>query len=456
MPPTQRPNVLLIGTPGPRREDLALALAAATEQRPRLLEDLKGLGSYDSDAMPPLVVLLDPEGRDTSTIAEIRQLLPEAPLLVAALKGDVERVSAAARAGARDYLVCGDELHARVATAIAKLSGWFDVVRQNRQLAARNTDLEAEVAARGRIIGESEAMRGVLQQIRRVADVPRPVLITGERGTGKELVARAIHQNGPRADSPLITVNCAAFSDALLESELFGHERGAFTGADARRIGRFEQAQGSTLFLDEVGNMSLPFQQKILRVVEYGTFTRVGGTDELHTDARILAATNVDLAEHIREGRFLSDLYDRLAFAVIRVPPLRERGEDVALLAQRFLDQFVEEMPGIDRKHLTPDALADLGEHAFPGNVRELKNLIERAAIRDEGEAVRAAHLGLAGSPQLQPTNGGSFAEQIQRFKRRLLEEALEQTKGNQAAAARLLGMPYHRFRYHLKATDAS
>jgi transcriptional regulator with GAF, ATPase, and Fis domain len=291
-------------------------------------------------------------------------------------------------------------------------------------------------------------MQALIAQIERVAHIPRPLLIVGERGTGKELVARAIHFASGRPAGRMVTINCAAVGDTLLESELFGHERGAFTGADRTRRGLFERADGGTLFLDEIGNMPLPFQQKILRVVEYGTFTPVGGERERKSSARIVAATNADLRATIARGDFLGDLYDRLAFEVIEVPPLRERPDDVALLAQRFLDQFAEEIPAFRGKRLAASALAQLRDYPFPGNVRELKNLIERAAYRDTTNEITPEDIGLL--PDAEPaTSGAGFREQVDRFSRRLLEHALSAAGGNRAEAARRLRLTYDQFRYY-------
>jgi transcriptional regulator with GAF, ATPase, and Fis domain len=283
-----------------------------------------------------------------------------------------------------------------------------------------------------------------------VGAIPRPVLIVGERGTGKELVARAIHLAGGAATRPMVTVNCAAFSDPLLESELFGHEKGAFTGADAPRQGRFAQADGGTLFLDEIANMSLAFQEKILRVVEYGTFTRVGGAEELKTTARIIAATNRDLREAIGDGRFLADLYDRLAFETLEVPPLHRRPGDIPVLAQFFLDQLAQEVPRFAGKRLSRAAVEALKGHDFPGNVRELKNIIERAACRDVQREISPEDLGLADREDLAPS-GGAFQDRLDAFARQLVRGALRQSGGNQAQAARDLGLSYHQFRYYLK-----
>jgi transcriptional regulator with GAF, ATPase, and Fis domain len=206
----------------------------------------------------------------------------------------------------------------------------LDLIDHKRGLLHENAALAQRHSARDAIVGQSPQILTLIEQLRRVARLPRPVLITGERGTGKELIARAIHEESPRAEARLLTVNCAAFSDSLLENELFGHERGGFSGADKRARGLFELAHGGTLFLDEISNTTLSFQQKILRVVEYGRFTRVGGSREIESSARVVAATNVDLKQRIADKLFLPDLYDRLAFEVIHVPPLRQRpGDDL-------------------------------------------------------------------------------------------------------------------------------
>ncbi|NNL86327.1 MAG: sigma 54-interacting transcriptional regulator [Myxococcales bacterium] len=307
---------------------------------------------------------------------------------------------------------------------------------------------DAEPHARRAIFGDSPLMRDLIDQIERVARIPRPILITGERGTGKELVARAIHFASGRPAGKMVTINCAAIGDTLLESELFGHERGAFTGAAHARRGRFELADGGTLFLDEIGNMPLAFQQKILRVVEYGTFTPIGADRERKTSARIVAATNADLRDEIRRGAFLGDLYDRLAFETITVPPLRTRPADIELLARRFLDQFAEEIPAFRGKRLAASALALLRDYPFPGNVRELKNLIERAAYRDTTNEITPEDIGLLPREEPVATRGG-FKEQVARFSRSLIERALEEAEGNQAEAARRLGLTYDQFRHH-------
>jgi DNA-binding NtrC family response regulator len=420
-----------------------IAVASADELRTRLADRSR----------QHLVIL--PDGIDgdpdagPALIAGLRQIDPHLPVVVTAEKGGVDAAARAIDAGATDFLVRGENLRQRIATLLGKLRTLFGVIDRNRALDEDNAELRRTLHAGLVVVGTSPPMKRLLAQVRRVAAVPRPVLIVGERGTGKELVARAIHLAAGPASRTLVTVNCAAFNDALLESELFGHEKGAFTGAETARRGKFEQADGGTLFLDEIGNMSLGFQEKILRVVEYGTLTRVGGTSELRSTARIVTATNRDLREEIRQGRFLADLYDRLTFETIRVPPLRERRGDVRLLAQYFLDQFARETASFTGKRLTLAALQALERYSFPGNVRELKNLIERAAYHDTGPEIKPEDLGLLAEED--PAACGSFHEKLDAFSRRLVTDALRQAGGNQAQAARQLGLPYHQFRYYLK-----
>lgn len=451
-------QILVLEPDMPRLAELVAALQqeAGTSAAVRLVKsESRLLDALRQDVGATLAViprrgLTATRGRG-SLIQRIRKAAAQAPVVVVSESGDVRTAAEAIGAGASDFLVVGDRLAERTATLLGKLRGLFAVIERNRQLDQANAQLRATLEARFQLIGQSPPMRRLAEQIQRVARVRRPILISGERGTGKEIVARTVHFSAGDEARPLVTVNCAAFNDSLLESELFGHEKGAFTGADETRTGKFERASGGTLFLDEIGHMSLAFQQKILRVVEYGTFSRVGGATEIHTTARVIGATNCDLHEEIRRGRFLADLYDRLSFEVLPVPPLRERRGDIELLANHFLQQFAREIPAFQGKRLSAQALEELHGYAFPGNVRELKNIIERAAYRESHLEITVLDLGLVGTDQGSPGTG-SFRERVDGYRKKLIQDALQQAGGNQAQAARLLKLSYHQFRYYFQA----
>ena len=334
------------------------------------------------------------------------------------------------------------------------------------------------------LLGESPAFLSMLEHVSRAAPLAKPVLVVGERGTGKELIASRLHYLSERWDKPLVKVNCAALTESLLESELFGHEAGAFTGATRTHIGRFEQADGGTLVLDELGTIPLRMQEKILRTIEYGEFQRVGGTKTLKTDVRVVGATNADLPRLAAEGRFRADLMDRLAFDVIHVPPLRARPEDIPTLAYHFAVNVTSELkrdffPGFSAK-----ATAELLAYDWPGNVRELKNTVERSVYRaanpeepleeiifDPFESPfgplrelvpTAARAGpeppaRVGDRPARPNGNGDgrwpidFRRAVAEFERETLEQALERSKYKQTVAARLLGLSYHQLRGLLK-----
>jgi len=448
-------TILILNPPGSPLSALgpAFRLAAEEECTIRSVTGLKALlESLGNGNGVDLVVidyfLGDGKKKGAAVLGAVRKVAPQVPIVAVAERGDVETAAEAVRLGATDFLVRGANLEERVSTLLGKIRALFQLIDNNRLLRQQNLQLREEREERLRIVGASPQIHALQEKIRRVARIPRPVLIVGERGTGKELVARAIHDGSDRADKPIITVNCAAFSDTLLESELFGHEKGAFTGADRLRHGRFEQADGGTLFLDEIATMSPAFQQKILRAVEYGRFTRVGGNEEIGVDVRIVAATNADLKQKIRAGEFLPDLFDRLSFEILHVPPLRERTGDIDLLAQHFLDQFMREIPALSGKCLARSALDVLRRRTFPGNVRELKNIIERAAYRDTTNEITPEDLGL---PEVAASaeREGSFEDRVEAYRRSLVLNALQQAGNNQAQAARILGLSYHQFRYY-------
>ena len=322
-------------------------------------------------------------------------------------------------------------------------------------------------------IGESPGIKKVFEIVERVARTDSSVIITGETGTGKELVAGAIHYNSPRAGGPFVRVNCAALPEQLLESELFGHEKGSFTGADRQRAGRFEHADGGTLFLDEVADMSLFTQAKVLRVLQEKEFERLGSNEPVKTDVRILSATNKDLAERMRHGEFREDLYYRLNVVTIRLPPLRERGGDVGLLAQFFLKKFRGQM-GKRLRGLAPDAQEALARYHWPGNIRELENTMERAVLMADGDLVSAEDLALGAQGSAPPAAGSrpypagsapaGFAEpaggdgrpvggnlDLQEAERRLVLEALQACGWVQKEAARRLGLSSRALNYRIR-----
>lgn len=448
--------VLIRGEPGPAADELAAAFRHRVEptcQIDLIAEDEPLLARIATDPLRQLVILdhsadAETPGHHLGLIGRIRDIENDVPIVVVTERGSVEIASAAVNAGATDMVVRGPDLERRIGTLLGKLRALFDMIDRNRALDQRNVALLEELRAKFKIVGESSSIKKMLRKIQRIAEIPRPVLIIGERGTGKELVARAIHHASFGEQKPIVVVNCAAFTDTLLESELFGHEKGAFTGADHTKPGRFEQANEGTLFLDEIGHMSLPFQQKILRVVEYGTFNRVGGTREIKVAVRTIAATNSDLKHAIREGTFLADLYDRLSFEVLDVPPLRERQGDIAVLAQHFLNQFAREIPAFHGKTLSQAAIDMLQGYSFPGNIRELKNIVERAAYRDVTNEITPEDIGMLASEEIA-SGVGTFKEKIDAFSKRLIIDALDRAEDNQAQAARLLGLSYHQFRYY-------
>lgn len=316
-------------------------------------------------------------------------------------------------------------------------------------------------------LGQSEKFLEFQELLSRVAPVNRPVLLLGERGTGKELAANRLHYLSGRWQGPLVTLNCSALSPTLIESELFGYEKGAFTGAAQRRLGRFEAADGGTMFLDEIGNIPMEVQEKILRVVEYSTFERVGSSESIQVDVRIIAATNADLKTLADKKRFKPDLLDRLSFEVLMLPPLRERNEDILLLANYFAGRMAVEMGWDEIPQFSPEAINALEAYHWPGNVRELKNVVERAVYRSDSLRITEIVFDPFMSPygKKPPETRGDQADTdtpavagsdlmelplkkaVWELKIRMLENALEKARFSQKKAARRLGLTYHQFR---------
>ena len=415
------------------------ALVAIAERRPDLvLTDL---------SMPKM------DGMELLRRLKLEQ--PDIPVVVVTAFGSIESAVKAMRAGAFDYVTKPVEEEALRIT-IGRASSFAGVVRENRML---RKELEERYDFQ-KILGESEPMVKALKLAGDVGRTDTTVLILGESGTGKELLARAIHWNSPRAKGPFAAVNCAAIPENLLESELFGHEKGSFTGADRRREGRVEAAAGGTLFLDEIGDMPPSLQAKILRLLQEREFQRVGGRETIPADVRFVCATNRDITQMVSDGTFREDLYYRVNVFPVTLPPLRDRGGDVLLLARTFLRKFSHDM-GKTVSHISREASSLLSSYRWPGNIRELENVIERAVILCDDDAIGVDSL----PPELRRDEppGVEPGDPNRRFmlppdgirledlEKDLLIQALERTKYNQTRAAKLLGLTRATLRYRLE-----
>jgi two-component system response regulator AtoC len=403
------------------------------------------------EATPPDIVLLDMRLPDTDgldVLSEMRRKT-DVPVVVITADSSSSRTIRAIQAGAYDYLVKPLEM--------GTVQHVIDRALEHRRLSETVRELQTRLESRDgreRIVGASPPMQQVYKLVGRVAASDAPVLIVGETGTGKELVAETIHQNSLRRRGPLVRVNCAALPETLLESELFGHEKGAFTGAVARRKGRFELADGGTIFLDEVGELDFGSQKKLLRVVQFGEFERVGGTVTIHTDARVVAATNKDLPAEVAAGRFREDLFYRLNVVRIDLPPLRDRPDDIPALVAHFLDSY-RPAPGKDPVKMGREAMRQIMEYDWPGNVRQLENVIQRAVVLSADGVVDDDDLEL--SAPLPERVGLDIAglvrdavplkQVVSDVERDMIAEALRQADGNRSEAARTLHI-YRRLLY--------
>ena len=404
----------------------------------------------------PAVVLTDlklPEGDGFGVLRAAKELDEQVGVVVMTAYGSIQDAVLAMKDGAMDFLakpVDPDHLLLLVERAIAQRRMQTEYILLKEELAERR--------GAPRIIGEDAQLRQVSQQLHRAAATDATVLLEGESGTGKELFARALHALSPRADGPFVAINCAAIPETLLETELFGHEKGAFTGAATRKPGRFELAHRGTLFLDEIGELPLALQAKILRALEEKSFERVGGTQSLTVDVRVVAATNRNLKQRVAERQFREDLYFRLSVFPIQIPPLRERADDVVILARHFVDKFCRE---VNKAPLTVSdaALEELRTYPWPGNVRELQNCIERAVILCDGDTIHPRHLNLSFrqpaapvplSPWEQIDLSGTMNEALRRVatevERRKVEQALRDAGGNKQRAAEQLQLTYKMF----------
>ncbi len=389
-------------------------------------------------------------------LARAREVAPAVSTIIMTAYGSVERAVEAMRRGAYDFILKPFN-NADLLRSVGKALERTALVRENLRLSQRL----AEQYRFDQLIGNSAAMQTVFDKIKRVIGSKSIVLITGPSGSGKELVARAIHFNGPRCGRPFLAVNCSALTDTLAESELFGHERGAFTGASARHLGVFEQADGGTLFLDEIAELPLPLQAKLLRVLDTQEIRRVGSEKVTTVDLRLLAATNRDLKAEVRAGRFRDDLYFRLNVVQIDVPSLKDRPEDILLLAERYLQQLVQE-GGTRGRRFAPAVLALLERYAWPGNVRELQNAVAHAALMARSEEIQpedfpielaATGEWLVALDRVLPP-GIQLGPALKAVERHLIQRALAKGQGIQAKAADLLGISRSLLQYKLKHLD--
>jgi len=452
---TEKPTLLIVDDEKPTRDGLRAALEDRYDVY--VAEDAKAamelLERENFDVLLTDFRLPNEDG--LKLIARAKSLARPPICILMTAYGSEELAVDAMKRGADDYIAKGrlqiDELEMRIARSL-----------QRQNLEVENVSLRQQLDSKfglENIIGESPVMQEIFEIVRQVAPTRATVLLAGESGTGKELVAKAIHQLSPRAKQPLVTVHCAALAPTLLESELFGHEKGAFTGAHERRIGRFEQAQGGTLFLDEIGEFDATIQVKLLRFLGERTFERVGSNKTLTADVRLITATNKNLAELVKAGAFREDLFFRLRVVEIQLPPLRERAGDIPLLAQRFLREFAHEN-GKSLNAFTADALEWLMHYSWPGNVRELRTAIEHAVVLCRGEKISARDLPAPVRAGGQSGNlGPSLARNdltVREAEKQLIIRALKETDGNRTLAAEKIGMSRRTFHrklhiYHLE-----
>ena len=437
------PTLLIVDDEKTTREGLRAALEDRYDVY--LADDAKSASEF-LEQQPVDVLLTDfrlPSEDGMKLIVRAKSLSKPPICILMTAYGSEELAVEAMKHGADDYIAKGrlqiDELEMRIARAL-----------RQQNLEAENVALHQQLDSRfgmEGVVGESPPMREVFEIVRQVAPTRATVMLLGESGTGKEMIAKVIHQLSPRARQPMVPVHCAALSPSLLESELFGHEKGAFTGAHERRIGRFEQAQGGTLFLDEIGEIDATLQIKLLRFLGERTFERVGSNKTLAADVRLIAATNKNLDEMVRAGTFREDLYFRLKVVEIVLPPLRERASDIPLLAQTFLREFAEEN-GKAGAGFTADAIGALQNYRWPGNVRELRTAIEHAVVLSRSDKITFRDLpaSVRAPASLPPLANKVPAEPERKFnvadaEKQLIIRALQETSGNRSEAAKKLGM---------------
>ena len=450
---TPRPRVLIVDDQLAMAETLADGLAEHGYDAEACSSSRRALTLLEREPFDALITdLRMPDVDGLALLTASRRVAPERPVLVMTAYGAVDSAIASLRQGAAHYLT----KPFRLEELVVFLGRALDEVRVRAEVNA----LGRELHARSHLLGQSEPMRAVLGIIQRVADTSAPVLLLGETGTGKGLVARTLHQESRRAPARLVTVNCAALPEALLESELFGHAKGAFTGATTARPGLFVEADGGTLFLDEIGEMPLAMQAKLLDALERGVVRALGSTRERAVDVRVIAATNQRLRERVQAGTFREDLFYRLEVLTIALPPLRDRRDDIPLLLERYLDEMRQRHPTSPVRRIAPAAMARLVGHAWPGNVRELVHLAERLVLLGQGPEITLADLPLElrapsspalpspqpSSPSLARPDPGAFGIEpgiipVRELQRRYAAWALKQLGGHRTRTAERLGV---------------
>jgi DNA-binding NtrC family response regulator len=445
-------KILVVDDEASARTALAEILRAEGYEVETASDAFKALGRLDEFAPDVVLTDLNMPGIDgVELLRKVKEDDPERPVVLMTAYGGVEAAVSAMREGAADYLTKPlniDELGIVLERAI-----------ERTKLRREASQLRNQVSARysfDNIIGSSPEMQRVFKSVTQVAPSRATVLLTGESGTGKELVAAAIHHHSPRAGAPFVKLHCAALAETLLESELFGHDRGAYTGADRKREGRFEQANGGTLFLDEIGEISPSTQVKLLRVLQEREFERVGSNQTLRVDVRVVAATNRDLKEMIGAGRFREDLYYRLNVINLKLPSLRQRASDVPALALHFLKRYAADNGKFVRS-ISDLALAQIAAYPWPGNVRELENVIERAVVLAEGDTIEPSHLPLelaaASRRSGPPPIPGSTMDELERY---AILKTMESVAGSTGKAAELLGISVRKSQYKLQEYNSA
>ena len=436
-----------------RKEGYSVATADSALRAKQLVESGESFDLVVSDVSMPGMSGLD-------LLRAMRRLAPRTAVVIMTAYGTKQTAIEALNEGASYYVEKPFDLD-EMKVVIDKTLRQTELFAENEGLREQNRDLRKELRGNFEgLIGRSQKMKSIFELIERVAGTSSTIMVSGESGTGKELIARAVHYNSGRRERPFVSINCGALPDELLESELFGHMKGSFTGATDTKKGLFEVASGGTIFLDEIGETSSAMQIKLLRVLQERCIRRVGGTDEINVDVRVITATNQDLEQLVREKRFREDLFYRINVIAIRMPALREKREDIRALAEHFLDKYRERIGKSISQGFSQDALECLEQYDWPGNVRQLENVVERAVALEAAEQIRPESLPAevrqnvgqsAVDPIVIPGSGLDLEQHLEDRRRRYMEEALERTGSVQTHAAELLGMTFRSFRYFAK-----